>query len=63
MSIVVGKSYDKDPEKEMTGEEKALIEELKSQFEELETQKSKSAEFKSIFNAADKVTTNGIFVL
>ena len=45
----------------MSAEEKAILEEFKGQFDELD--KKKSAEFKSIFVQTDKITTNGLFAM
>lgn len=62
MSFKVGKSYDKDREKEMSKEEIAVIDKFIKQFQDLE--KLKKTDYQSIFNdSQEKITTNGIFKL
>ena len=46
----------------MTSDEKALLEEFKKQFEDLEKKKP-TTELKTVFNNTDKITTNGLFVM
>ena len=48
-------------QKEMTADEKTLIEEFKKQFQDIN--KKKSQEFNSIFTKPDKITTDGIFIM
>lgn len=58
----MGKSYDKDREKEMSKEEITVIDKFMKQFQDLE--KLKKTDYQSIFNdSQEKITTNGIFRL
>lgn len=59
---LVGKTFDKDKDKEMTAEEKVIIEEFKRQFDDVEKKKAPS-EIKTVFVNTDKITTNGLFVM
>ena len=60
--FLVGKTFDKDKEKEMTSDEKALIEKFKKQFEDLEKKKT-NPYLKTVFSNTDEITTNGLFVM
>ena len=60
--FLVGSTFDKDKEKEITSDEKSLIKEFKKQFEDLKKKKT-ITHLKSVFWNADKITTNGLFVM
>ena len=56
-----GKILYNELQKEMTANEKTLIEEFKNQFQYIN--KKKSQQFNSIFTKPDKITTDGIFIM
>lgn len=60
--FLVGRTFDKDKEKEMTADEKAILEEFKKQFEDLEKKKT-TTDLKTVFGYTDKITTNGLFAM
>ena len=60
--FLVGRTFDKDKEKEMTPDEKAILEEFKKQFEDLEKKKT-ATDLITVFGNTEKITTNGLFVM